>query len=65
MWFIFLIACIAVALVSSVVILIVIWAGSAVFRSIKRREKMMDVESEAYDEAKKRIKKQLEKEREE
>lgn len=62
MWFIFLVSCIAVALVASAVILLVIWAGSAVFRSIKRREKMMDVESEAYEEAKKRIKKQLEKE---
>lgn len=57
MWLIFIMACIVVALAA----LFVIWIGSKVLYSIKKREKMDDVEYEIYKQAKKRIKKEMEK----
>lgn len=57
MWLIFIMACIVVALAA----LFVIWIGSKVLYSIKKREKLDDVEYEIYKQAKKRIKKEMEK----
>lgn len=57
MWLIFIMACIVVALAA----LFVIWIGSKVLYSIKKREKLDDVEYEVYKQAKKRIKKEMEK----
>lgn len=59
MWLIFIMACIVVALAA----LFVIWIGSKVLYSIKKREKLDDVEYEIYKQAKKRIKKEMEKEK--
>lgn len=56
MWFIFILACLVVALLA----LFVIWVGSKVIQSIERKEKMKEIELEAYEQAGKRIKKQME-----
>ena len=56
MWFIFILACLAVALLA----LFVIWVGSKVIQSIERKEKMKEIELEAYEQVGKRIKKQME-----
>lgn len=45
MWFIFLVACIVVALAT----LAVIWIGSIVLRSIERQNKKFDMEMKALD----------------
>lgn len=60
MWFIFILACLAVALLA----LFVIWVGSKVIQSIERKEKIKKIELEAYEQAGKRIKKQMEEEEE-
>lgn len=52
----FLLICLAVALLA----LFVIWVGSKVIQSIERKEKMKEIELEAYEQAGKRIKKQME-----
>ena len=57
MWFIFLVSCIAVALAA----LLVIWIGSKVLRSIEKQDKTSDVEDVVYDQVKKKIKKEMEK----
>ena len=56
MWFIFILACLAVALLA----LFVIWVGSKVIQSIERKEKMKGIELEAYEQAGKQIRKQME-----
>ncbi|OUO78210.1 hypothetical protein B5F53_11725 [Blautia sp. An249] len=57
MWFIFLVSCIAVALAA----LLVIWIGSKVLRSIEKQDKTSDVEDVVYDQVKKKIKEEMEK----
>lgn len=59
MWFIFICVCIAVSLAA----LMVVWIGSQIFRSIKRKEKIDDIEYEAYERAKKKIREEMEKEK--
>ena len=56
MWFIFILACLAVALLA----LFVIWVGSKVIQSIERKEKMKEIELEAHEQAGKQIRKQME-----
>ena len=58
MWFIFLVSCIVVALVA----LLVIWIGSKIFQSIERKDKMLEIETETYEEVKKRLKKEINRE---
>ena len=55
MWFIFLVSCIVVALAA----LFVIWIGSKIFQSIERKDRLLDVESETYEEVKKRLKREI------
>ena len=55
MWFIFLVSCIVVALAA----LLVIWIGSKIFQSIERKDKMLEIETETYEEVKKRLKKEI------
>lgn len=52
MWFIFLIACIVVALAA----LIVIWIGSKVFHSIDKQERKNELEQEINEKVKKDLK---------
>lgn len=56
MWLIFIATFIAIALAG----LVVVWIGSKIFRSIERDDRISDVESEAYDQIKKKIKKTME-----
>lgn len=56
MWLIFIVTFIAIALAG----LVVVWIGSKIFRSIEREDRISDVESEAYDQVKKKIKKTME-----
>ena len=56
MWLIFIATFIAIALAG----LVVVWIGSKIFRSIEREDRISDVESEAYDQVKKKIKKTME-----
>lgn len=58
MWLIFIFACIVVALAA----LLVIYIGHKVFQKIERDEKVSDVEDEAYEQAKKMIRKQFQEE---
>lgn len=58
MWFIFLVSCIVVALAA----LLVIWIGSKIFQSIERKDKMLEIETETYEEVKKRLKKEINRE---
>lgn len=58
MWLIFISACIVVALAA----LLVIYIGHKVFQKIERDEKVSDVEDEAYEQAKKMIRKQFQEE---
>lgn len=58
MWLIFISACIVVALAT----LMVIYIGHKVFQKIERDEKVSDVEDEAYEQAKKMIRKQFQEE---
>ncbi len=52
MWFIFLIACIVVALAA----LIVIWIGSIIFHSIDKQERKNELEQEINEKVKKDLK---------
>lgn len=61
MWFIFLVSCIVVALAA----LLVIWIGSKIFQSIERKDKMLEIETEMYEEVKKRLKKEINRENKE
>lgn len=61
MWFIFLVSCIVVALAA----LLVIWIGSKIFQSIERKDKMLEIETETYEEVKKRLKKEINRENKE
>lgn len=56
MWLIFIVTFIAIALAG----LVVVWIGSKIFRSIEREDRISDVESEAYDQVKKKIKMTME-----
>lgn len=58
MWFIFLVSCIVVALAA----LLVIWIGSKIFQSIERKDKMLEIETETYEEVKNRLKKEINRE---
>ena len=58
MWLIFIMSCIAVALAA----LLVIYIGHKVFQRIEKDEKVSDVEDEAYEQAKKMIRKQFQEE---
>lgn len=55
MWLIFIMTCIAVALVT----LLVIYIGHKIFQKMDRDEKLSDVENEAYEQAKKIIREQF------
>ena len=61
MWFIFLVSCLVVALAA----LLVIWIGSKIFQSIERKDKMLEIETETYEEVKKRLKKEINRENKE
>lgn len=55
MWLIFIIACIVVALAT----LLVIYIGHKIIKKIERDDKVSEVEDEAYEQAKKMIRKQF------
>lgn len=55
MWLIFIMVCIVVALVA----LLVIYIGHKIFQKMDRDEKLSDVENEAYEQAKKMIRKKF------
>ena len=55
MWLIFIIACIVVALAA----LLVIYIGHKIIRKIERDDKVPEVEDEAYEQAKKMIRKKF------
>ena len=55
MWLIFIIACIVVALAA----LLVIYIGLKIIKKIERDDKVSEVEDEAYEQAKKMIRKQF------
>ena len=55
MWLIFIIACIVVAIAA----LLVIYIGHKIIKKIERDDKVSEVEDEAYEQAKKMIRKQF------
>lgn len=55
MWLIFIMACIVVALAT----LLVIYIGHKIIKKIERDDKVFEVEDEAYEQAKKMIRKQF------
>ena len=55
MWLIFIMACIVVALAT----LFVIYIGHKIIKKIERDDKVSEVEDEAYEQAKKMIRKQF------
>lgn len=55
MWLIFIISCIVVALAT----LLVIYIGHKIIKKIERDDKVSEVEDEAYEQAKKMIRKQF------
>lgn len=55
MWLIFIIACIVVALAA----LLVIYIGHKIIKKIERDDKVSEVEDEAYEQAKKMIRKKF------
>ena len=55
MWLIFIIACIVVALA----VLLVIYIGHKIIQKIERDDKVSEVEDEAYEQAKKMIRKKF------
>lgn len=55
MWLIFIMACIVVALAA----LLVIYIGHKIIKKIERDDKASEVEDEAYEQAKKMIRKQF------
>lgn len=55
MWLIFIISCIAVALAA----LLVVYVGHKIIQKIERDDKVSEVEDEAYEQAKKMIRKQF------
>lgn len=55
MWLIFIVACIVVALAT----LLVIYIGHKIIKKIERDDKVSEVEDEAYEQAKKMIRKQF------
>lgn len=55
MWLIFIMACIVVALAA----LLVIYIGHKIIKKIERDDKVSEVEDEAYEQAKKMIRKQF------
>ena len=55
MWLIFIMACIVVALAA----LLVIYIGHKIIKKIERDDKVSGVEDEAYEQAKKMIRKQF------
>ena len=55
MWIIFIMACIVVALAA----LLVIYIGHKIIKKIERDDKVSEVEDEAYEQAKKMIRKQF------
>lgn len=55
MWMIFIISCIVVALAA----LLVIYIGHKIIKKIERDDKVSEVEDEAYEQAKKMIRKQF------
>ena len=59
MWFIFLIATVAIAVAA----LVVVWIARKVILSIKRQYKKFEVEEEAYERAREEINKVFEKEK--
>lgn len=58
MWLIFIMACIVVALAT----LLVIYIGHKIIQKIERDDKVSEVEDEAYEQAKKMIRKQFQEE---
>lgn len=58
MWLIFIMACIVVALAT----LLVIYIGHKIIKKIERDDKVSEVEDEAYEQAKKMIRKQFQEE---
>ena len=55
MWLIFIMTCIVVALAA----LLVIYIGHKIIKKIERDDKVSEVEDEAYEQAKKMIRKQF------
>ena len=55
MWLIFIISCIVVALAA----LLVIYIGHKIIKKIERDDKVSEVEDEAYEQAKKMIRKKF------
>ena len=55
MWLIFIMACIVVALAT----LLVIYIGHKIIKKIERDDKVSELEDEAYEQAKKMIRKQF------
>ena len=55
MWLIFIISCIVVALAA----LLVVYIGHKIIKKIERDDKVSEVEDEAYEQAKKMIRKQF------
>lgn len=55
MWLIFIMACIVVALAA----LLVIYIGHKIIKKIERDDKVSEVEDEAYEQAKKMIRKKF------
>lgn len=60
MWFIFIVSCVLIALAA----LFVVWVGNKVILSIRKQNKVAEMNEAAYESAKKVIKKSIEKENE-
>lgn len=58
MWFIFLAACVVIALAA----LLVIWIGSKIFHSMERQKRKADMEEAAYEQTIKKLREEMEKE---
>lgn len=60
MWFIFIASCVFISMVA----LLVIWIANKVFLSIRKQNKIAEMEESAYESTKKIIKESIEKENE-
>ena len=60
MWFVFIASCVFISMVA----LLVIWIANKVFLSIRKQNKIAEMEESAYESTKKIIKESIEKENE-
>ena len=60
MWFVFIASCVFISMVA----LLVIWIANKVFLSIRKQNKIAEMEDSAYESTKKIIKESIEKENE-